>query len=261
MSLRLSREERQTYDRDGFIVRRGTFGREDIEALRTAAEELVADVQRSATAIKRRHGSYTFQTHVEQALTVKWESGKSVVLGLEPFVHLSPVFKAYAADDRFTEPMKDLTGSDEVTLYTEKLNMKRAGVGGPIVLHQDWPYWRNIADDVERIVTAMLFLDDANVESGCLEVAPGSHVCGVQPTRDAEGFPGEIDYTKYDLATLVPVEVRAGDMVMFGPRLVHRSMPNTSAMDRRALLYSYQPSQYRHCMHFLRQLRTAGQPS
>jgi len=252
MSLRLTAEERIGYDRDGFVVRRDVFGPADLDILRAAAEDLVGELQRSATATMRSHGSYTFQTDVEQAVTVKWESGKNVILGIEPFAHLSPIFSDYAADARFAEPMKDLTGCESVALYTEKLNMKRAHVGGPIVLHQDWPYWADIADDVERIVTAMLFLDDSNAENGCLEVSPGSQVNGVQPTRDAEGYRGEIDAAAFDLTTLVPVEVPAGSVLMFGPRLVHRSMPNTSGSDRRALLFSYQPAHFRHCLDFLR---------
>jgi ectoine hydroxylase-related dioxygenase (phytanoyl-CoA dioxygenase family) len=252
MSLRLSTEEREAYERDGFVVRRDVFGADDLDTMRAAAEEFVGDLQATATAVKRSHGSYTFQTDLEQAITVKWEDGKNVVLGIEPFAHLQPVFRAYAADPRFTEPMKDLTGSAEVGLYTEKLNLKRAGVGGPIVLHQDWPYWARISDDVEKIATAMLFLDDANQANGCLEVSPGSHALGVQPTRDEEGFFGEISTREFDMTTLVPVEVAAGSVVVFGPRLVHRSMPNTSGSDRRALLYSYQPASYRHSLDHLR---------
>lgn len=258
MSLRLTSEEREAFERDGFIVRRDVFGPDDLETMRDTAEQLVNDLQRSARAVKKSHGSYTFQTDLEQAITVKWESSRNVILGIEPFAHLSPVLRDYALDLRFTEPMKGLTGSQDVTLYTEKLNLKRAGVGGPIVLHQDWPYWAKIADDVEHIVTAMLFLDDSTQENGCLEVSPGSHEWGVQPTRDAEGFPGEIDTAAFDLSTLIPVEVAAGSMLMFGPRLVHRSMTNTSGNDRRALLYSYQPAQYRHSLHFLRQLRSGA---
>jgi ectoine hydroxylase len=33
----------------------------------------------------------------------------------------------------------------------------------------------------------------------------------------------------------------AGSVVFFGPLLVHRSAPNRSDRERRALLYSYQP--------------------
>jgi ectoine hydroxylase-related dioxygenase (phytanoyl-CoA dioxygenase family) len=42
--------------------------------------------------------------------------------------------------------------------------------------------------------------------------------------------------------TLLPVEARPGDVVFFGPFLVHKSAPNRSDLPRRALLYSYQPA-------------------
>jgi ectoine hydroxylase-related dioxygenase (phytanoyl-CoA dioxygenase family) len=255
MSLRLSESERAEYERDGFIVRREVFGAADLREIRAAGEDLIGQLRKSAKAVKRSHGSYVFQTDLEQAITVKWESGTNVILGIEPFAHLSPAFSAFASDERFTAPVRDLIGTQDLALYTEKLNLKRAGVGGPIVLHQDWPYWAKISDDVEEIVTAMLFLDDANQANGCLEVAPGSHRLGIQPTRDEEGFFGEIKVESFDLATLTPVEVTAGSVVMFGPRLVHRSMPNTSASDRRALLYSYQSARHRHSLYFLRRRR------
>lgn len=46
--------------------------------------------------------------------------------------------------------------------------------------------------------------------------------------------------------TPVPLEVPAGSVVFFGPLLVHKSEPNLSAKDRRALLYSYQPAGFTH---------------
>jgi hypothetical protein len=252
MSLRLQDGERAGYARDGYVIRHGAFGAGDLATLRAAAEELVSGLEASASR-KRSHGSYVFQTDLEQAITIKWESDRKIILGIEPFAHLHATFRDYAADPRFVEPMKDIVGADEIGLFTEKLNMKRAGVGGPIVLHQDYPYWVPVSDDVDAIATAMLFLDDATQANGCLEVAPGSHARGVQKTREQQGFSGEIDPEAFDTSALVPVEVPAGGLVMFGPRLVHRSMPNTSGSDRRALLYSYQPAEYRHSLEFLRE--------
>jgi phytanoyl-CoA hydroxylase len=120
--------------------------------------------------------------------------------------------------------------------------LKRAQKGGPIVLHQDFPYWRDLTPVANRVGTAMLFLDDATVERGCLEVVPGSHRQGLQQRRAVEGFGSlEIDPELYDTSRLVPLEVAAGAVAFFGAFLVHRSLPNKSGDDRRALLYSYQP--------------------
>jgi ectoine hydroxylase-related dioxygenase (phytanoyl-CoA dioxygenase family) len=143
--------------------------------------------------------------------------------------------------------MKDVVGEPEIALFTEKLNLKRARVGGPIVLHQDYPYWVDVAEEPARVGTAMLFVDDANRDNGTLEVVPGSHREGEQARRQADGFGSfEMDPASYDEARLVALEVPAGSVVFFGPLLVHRSLPNRSDQDRRALLFSYQPAGYRH---------------
>ena len=97
-----------------------------------------------------------------------------------------------------------------------------------------------------------MFLDDADLANGCLEVARGSHRLGVQPGRTVEGFARfEMDSAAFADAELVPLEVRAGSVVMFGPLLVHRSLHNRSQEQRRALLYSYQPVGLRHSRAFI----------
>jgi phytanoyl-CoA hydroxylase len=254
VSLRLTEQEKLGLEKDGFVVRQGVFGQEDVARLQDAAENLLTSLQEGAHAEKREHGSYVFETELEKAIIVKWEKGKNIVQGIEPFAHLDQTFSAYALDPRFIEPMKDVCGADEVDLFTEKLNLKRANDGGPVVLHQDHQSWSHQSDDVEKIATAILFLDDANETNGCLQVIPGSHKWGLQPTGPDESKKAEIDVNRFEsMDQLVPVEVAAGSLVCFGPRLVHQSMPNTSDQDRRALLYSYQPTGNRHLLEFLRE--------
>lgn len=242
-SGRLTTQEKADLERDGFVVREDVFGADDLAVLRTASEDLVDELVRRKNGVGRmRLGSYVFEPETTSGVTIKWEGDTDVVLGIEPFAHFHKVFAEYGLDARFTEPAKDIVGADEVMLFTEKLNLKRAHTGGPVVLHQDYPYWVGVSDDIDRIMTTMLLLDDSDLENGCLEVVPGSHAEGVQPGKKEWGFgANEIDPDVYDTARLVPVPLSAGSMVMFGPRLVHRSLNNHSDRDRRALLYSYQP--------------------
>ena len=109
-----------------------------------------------------------------------------------------------------------------------------------------------------RVATAMLFLDDATIENGCLQVAPGTHKVGKWPQRsDSDGFGSlEMDPAQFDLDRLVPLEVPAGTVAFFGAFLVHQSLPNQTAGDRRALLYSYQPAGEPHA----RELNRLFQP-
>jgi ectoine hydroxylase-related dioxygenase (phytanoyl-CoA dioxygenase family) len=63
-----------------------------------------------------------------------------------------------------------------------------------------------------------------------------------------------MDPDHFDHRRLVPLEVKAGAVVWFGAFLVHRSLPNRSDADRRALLYSYQPAGYPHALEIARQM-------
>src|SRR5206468_6128296 len=114
---------------------------------------------------------------------VKWEPGADVIQGLEPFAHLHPVFQKYAEHPAFVEPCRDLLGIHDIGLFTEKLNVKRAHVGGSYALHQDYPYWRPTADEIKRLVTVWVALDDATATNGALEVLPGSHRLGYVPGK------------------------------------------------------------------------------
>src|SRR5699024_10623417 len=94
----------------------------------------------------------------------------------------------------------------------------------------------------DRSLTATwIALDDATIENGCLWVLPGSHASGViHPAREhddpdfdcsteAYGFP-------YRDEDAVPVELSAGQAVVFNGYLLHRSLKNSGRHGfRRAL--------------------------
>jgi len=241
-AYRLDADERKRLDEDGYVVRERAFGPDEVAAIVDECERLVAEVARQDRGRRATAGSYTFEADAEATLIVKWEGDSDVIHGLEPFAHLSPPLAATAADPRFVGPMIDVIGEPEPALFTEKLNLKRPGRGGHNPLHQDFPYWYDAAD-ASRIATAMLFLDAADTENGTLEVVPGSHRQGRWRTRsDADDFGNlEIDPALEAEVTPVPLVVPVGSVVYFGPFLVHRSGPNRSDRERRALLFSYQP--------------------
>ena len=242
---RLSPAEAWGLERDGYVVREGVVAGDELARIQSACEALVARlVARELTTPRIPAGSYLFQADPELATIVKWEpEHPDVVQGVEPFAHFDAELRAWGEDARFVDPIRDLLGCAGVELFTEKLNVKRAQVGGPIVLHQDHPYWVANSVDASQIATALLFLDDAHRGNGGLEVLPGSHAAGPREGGAKRGFgrfelpPGSIDERE-----LVTLEVPAGSVVWFGSLLVHRSLPNRSGGDRRTLLYSYQPA-------------------
>jgi len=234
--------ERRQYDEDGYVVREGVFTSAEIADMVEACEALVADLVRDRQGRRIHAGSYVFDPDVTRQTMIKWEGDSDIVHGIEPFAHLSPALDDWAHDPRFLDLARDILDAEPM-LFTEKLNLKRPHHGGVNPMHQDHPYWVGTADDADRVMTIMLMLDDATLANGCLHVVPGSHQSGEwQKRTDADVFgQNEIDFNAYAEAELVPLEMKAGSLVAFGPFLVHQSAPNTSDTERRALLYSYQP--------------------
>lgn len=245
--FRLDSEERKQLMEDGYVLREGVFSVDECRRMADAVETLECDLLAAKRHTKVALGSYMFELQRELGLVVKWEpQNPDVVQGIEPFAHISKPLNEWAHDPRLWNPSKDVVGQDDLALFTEKITMKRAHTGGTIVLHQDYPYWRPMTKVAHKITTALIYLDDATVNNGCLEVAPGSHRDGMCVDRKSQdGFgSNEMDEAKFDLKSLIPVEAKAGAVVFFGAFLVHRSLPNRSAADRRALLFSYQPAGY-----------------
>jgi len=244
---RLTADELSQLDRDGYVLRERAFGRDELAQIIESCESLLADLVKDRRGRRYKVGSYVFEPDALTDVTVKWEGDSDTVHGIEPFAHLSPELEQLAYDPRFIGPSADFVGDDEPILFTEKLNLKRPQVGGANPWHQDYPYWAD-ADDRTRIVTALLFLDDATLENGTLQVIPGSHKLGQWPLRtDQDAFGNlEMDPTATEGRAVRAIEVEAGALVFFGPFLVHKSEPNRSDTDRRVLLFSYQPQGLRH---------------
>ena len=240
---RFSVAEKARYQTQGYVIRERVFAPDEVAAICAACESLIDKLVRDRQGERVTFGSYVFDSDAHNKVIIKWEGDTDVVHGIEPFAHLSEELKFWAYDPRFIDPMRDVLGVDTPELFTEKLNLKRPRHGGANPLHQDFPYWVRVAENAAEVATAMLFLDDSNLENGCLHVVPGSHLTGAWKGRtDGDRFAAnEIDESQYRGVDMVPVEVAAGSVVYFGPFLVHQSAPNTSDRERRALLYSYQP--------------------
>ena len=215
---RLTDAETQAMVEDGFVLRRSLFSRSEVDEITAACEALVAELVRDRQGRRYELGSYVFDPDVMRDVTIKWEGQSDVVHGIEPFAHLSPSLERWAMDPRFVDPMVAFVGDPNPVLFTEKLNLKRPHHGGANPYHQDFPYWEHLAEDAERVATAMLFLDDSSMENGTLEVVPGSHTRGTWPTRtDRDPFGNlEMDPAAAEGVTTLPLEVPAGSVVYFG---------------------------------------------
>lgn len=112
--------------------------------------------------------------------------------------------------------------------------------------HQDEDY---IPTRDRSLTGCWLAMDDATVENGCLWVIPGSHRPGVLwPMRFHHDRRFDCSWESFDTPygddPGVPVEVKAGTVVVFNGYLLHRSLPNVAPKGyRRALVTHYMSAQ------------------
>ena len=240
--------ERLAYARDGFALRTGVFAAHELETLRAAVEETVAGVVASARAHEgsrefRLQNDHRFQFARQSLIQWEWREGSQEVRLLEPFTHLHPAFGALWKDPRFVGPARAFLGVDAVAPFTCKLNLKRPKEGSEFPWHQDHPYWYvRTPEHAHEVLTAILFLDDAVAANGALRVLPGSHLAGPAPRHRTGPDVFTADPARIDGSREVLVEAPAGSLLFFPALLLHRSSPNTSERQRRAILLSFQPA-------------------
>jgi hypothetical protein len=261
--MRLTAEERRAWRDEGFFVRRDVFTAAEIRRLQDAADRVAAG---AAQAARDARGGYEidgnrYQPAGEVLLQFEHRPGSTTLRVIEPFHHLDPVWDALVDDPRLVEPMRDLVASERVSLWTDKLNLKRPREGSRFRWHQDSPYWAHATRHLDRLPNVMVVLDDASIENGCFRVVRGSHLRGMLPGLEGQGRLGPLftDPAHFDLSAQVPIEVPAGSLCFFSPHTVHGSEPNRSDRPRRAAVLTYQPAG--HAMFKFPREREVGRPT
>ena len=220
----LSPEQVTFYDENGFVVLEPAFTESELDALRRAADELLAQ---SGPVLP---DNPRLQIESEQI------DAQPVVRKIEPIIDVVPALGDLVYDRRMTGPVAQIFG-EEVFLFEDKLNYKPPFIGSHYPLHQDYAYWQAHTD---RLVTVTLLLDDATAENGCLRFVPGSHKQGLMP-RDND-HPRHIQEAIDDPSISVDAPGLAGSLVIFSCYTAHHSFRNRTDTGRRAILYTYNPA-------------------
>lgn len=151
----------------------------------------------------------------------------------------SPVLCRYATSPKLVAPMIELLGPD-VRLYWDQAVSKPPGATSDVPWHQDNGY---TPVEPEEYVTCTLALDPMDVDNGCLWIQPGSHRQGTRPHRKTDFF-FFVGYDGTDCGE--PVELEAGDVLVFSSLTMHRSGPNNSERPRRSWVIQFCHGHARH---------------
>lgn len=213
----LSDRDVARYARDGFLFPVEAFARERALAWRDRLEEF------ERTDGRRFGKGHNFKPH----LLFRW---------VDEIVH----------DPAVLDPVEDLIGPD-IRLFHLSVWPKSAHDPAYVSWHQDAAYF-GLEPAVQ--VTAWVALTDAPVESGCMEVVPGSHRLGQLDhgrfdSPDNMLSRGQTVTAEFARGRTEFMAVAAGQMSLHHTHLVHRSGPNRSDHRRIGLGISYIPASVR----------------
>jgi hypothetical protein len=123
---------------------------------------------------------------------------------------------------------------DQVELGGQMLIYKPATGGPQAPWHQDEAFWDHLSHLRCNSLSVWMPLDDAVVESGCMQFIPGSHRNDVVAHHCNPGEPLELD-VPFDREDAVPCPLPAGGATFHHCRTFHHTAPNTSGRERRAI--------------------------
>jgi phytanoyl-CoA hydroxylase len=146
---------------------------------------------------------------------------------------LDPVFERFSRDPRLAA-MAAGTGVAAPLLLQSMVILKPPGIGGEVSAHQDATF---LYTEPTSVVGFWFALEDATTENGCLWALPGGHRLGLKRRFRREG--DGVSFEEIDPAPLptppqgyVPLEAKAGTLVLLNGLLPHWSAANRSAHSR-----------------------------
>ena len=226
--LILDREQKQSFDKDGYLLLAGFYSTEEMEEMRTRFGDLVT----------RRDGRPKNMSYALMEAPEGFEP--------DPFNpdNVEGMMDQTLADDywfdQFTEPrivsvIVDLLGPD-IDFHNGKVRNKPPGFVCTQSWHQDWPYERHSAPELAAVIT---YLDPTDVDAGATEVVPGSHRGGEWETDTGHTISDD----------LVPdgqgrvMAAQTGDVVVIHVMVVHRAGHNKTSRGRHAIVNEYKTAQ------------------
>lgn len=231
----ISQEQAGSFERDGFLVLKGLFEPEEVEALIDSAAALREDLAGAKA---------------EDIVTEPESEAVRTVFRLEQH---NALMQKLSRDKRLAGIARFLLG-DEVYLHQSRLNYKPGFSGKEFYWHSDFETW-HAEDGMPRMraISASLLLTDNRAHNGALMLMPGSHKTfiscqGETPDANHEsslkaqevGTPSQ--QSLRDMAKMCGIEDAegpAGTLVLFDCNTLHGSNGNITPDPRSNAFFVY----------------------
>ncbi len=180
---------------------------------------------------------------------VAWLAEKHPEMRPEQYYHQLVQHDAFwvrlISDDRLLDVAEQFIGPN-IALFASHYIAKPPRDGQPVLWHQDGAYWPL---DPMEVVTLWLAADDSTPENGGMKVIPRTQnleFFEIKERKDiANVLSSGIDENVVDADHAVDIVLKAGDVSIHHPNIIHGSDANTSDKWRRGLTIRYIPASTR----------------
>jgi len=249
----LSQVEIELFEQNGYLVLEDFVSKDACKALSYRATEIVdafdpsESVSIFTTNEQTRHSDRYFLESgdkircffEEEAFGENGELLQAKSKSINKIGHamhdLDPIFENFSRTPELAQISKEV-GFKDPRILQSMFIFKQPHIGGEVVCHQDATFLHTEPMSVKGFWFA---LEGATQENGCMWAIPGGHKSPVKSrffrSVNGEGTEMEVfDDTPWEASKLVPLEVKAGTMVVLHGLLPHMSFANRSARTRRA---------------------------
>jgi ectoine hydroxylase len=223
----LSEDQREHYQRSGWVAVPDLVDAEWLERLRRVTDEFV-------------HASRTLtESNVLYDLDVGHSAAEPRLRRLSSPTDLHETYWEFASQSVITDVAVDLLGPD-VKFHHSKLNFKAPRGGEEVKWHQDIQFWPHTN---YHLLTIGVFLEDVEAGMGEVGFVGGSHDGQLFDLYDEDDrWTGALRDRDVEIAGVDAAEYPigpAGTLTVHNCRTVHGSAPNRSDRPRPLLLQTY----------------------
>lgn len=244
---KLTPEQIEAYDREGFIVLPHYLSKDEMVPAREAMSQKVDQIADELFAhgkIKNKLENCPFKYRLAElfdGLTDQdfLEYGRS-------WRDRLPGYFTLMSTPKILDVVESLIGPELFSnpVYNVRPKVPKVAAGA-VPWHQDKSYWPDA--NANPVITVWIPLVDANEQNGCLHVWPRTHKNKVYGFHE-ENYSGTgfLEIEEKHLAKAkreaVALPLKAGGMILFNDRCVHSSTPNHSDHVRWSVDLRYQPT-------------------
>jgi ectoine hydroxylase-related dioxygenase (phytanoyl-CoA dioxygenase family) len=217
----LTPEQRQQFDRDGYIIVEDALAEIGLDRVRAAYERVQAETEAAWR-----------QSVIDG--TFKGGYGNGPDAHTMGNIHeYDDIFLDLAANPCITPILEEVVGPN-FQVMEMVCHCHHAGTGAHTAWHRDWPPYRHPKYALKAKV--FYFLDDQTEDMGCFSLVPGSHKIDDDPPREEYTGP-----TLEDMPGFKKIIGPAGSAIIWDVTCWHTGTANTGNQDRRIVIYGYQP--------------------